>query len=462
MPIVQLPDGNRAQFPDDMTLDEIKSILAAKYPAQEAAIPEQQVEQPEVDDVRVPEQPMQMPEQTQPQQEQAPQNLWQQAQQKMADRAYQRQSQFPHQAAASTEMVKAFPGGAGESLKRHIAALQGNDFTPEEVDFSDSYYPEASAKGRAAGEFAGSIPIPLAVGGGTALAASTLGAPAALAGLLGGAASGAATTPGGVGERGVAAIEEGLLGAATGGAPKILKALFGKKTTQKQLGNQIQAAHDAQKADSSAMFKNVTREAEDRGISKVNFDKSLVNEAERYLSNTQANRDLLKRAESGNYDDLRKLQSDLRSKGEKRLQSDLASERDAGEEMLDVRNNINQSIGDHFRKTGNEDLADMLTEASSKYKNLKDTYYTHNRIAKLVDKDKRLVPKDMMKLLSEDSKPMNDLLKAHPEVKSQMDQILEQQRIAKMLKKGVTVPLGVGVAYEGAKGIKGIADKLLK
>jgi hypothetical protein len=338
--------------------------------------------------------------------------------------------------------ISAVGKGAQAGFKKSLAGIKGEYYEPEIV-------PEGEGFAYGLGEMLGQAPLYGAIAAPIAASGGALGAPI-IGGLLGGAVAGAATTPGDVPGRALGAAM-GAIPAAIPGLklPNVIKTLMTKSNPEK-VAKQIQTAHDIQKYDASKLFNKVTREAENRGISTVDMDKDLINQAMDYLPNTKASRDLINKARTGDYSSVRKLQSDLRARGEKRLQSDLAAERDIGENMLELRNDINKSVERHFENTGNKDLADILQDATSKYRDLKKTYYSHNRIAKLVDPEERLIPRDVLKLLSEDSAKMRRLRTEHPEITDEIELVKDKERIADLMRK-LKGPALVGGGYLAGK-----------
>ncbi|MEK6881406.1 MAG: hypothetical protein AABY22_17415, partial [Nanoarchaeota archaeon] len=197
-----------------------------------------------------------------------------------------------------------------------------------------------------------------------------------------------------------------LLGMALGGASPIigkginylsdinpLKTIF-SKINPKQTMEQVQASHDTLENEAANGFKTVSNEVKKRGIENVDIDKNLINKIKdsKYLPETRATDKLLKEAETGNYDSLRDLQSELFHRGTSRMSSDLPSEQNIGEEILDLRDLLNEGISNHLKKNGQDDLDQILNNSMAKYKRLKDIYYNKNidrAIPKLVHKDIR-------------------------------------------------------------------------
>lgn len=334
------------------------------------------------------------------------------------------------------EMMKAIPKGAKDQFLQQLNALIGKDY--QRSPLPPSNYPEYAETGEAVGNMIGGSPLVL----GAASAGGALGGlPGAIAG---GALMGFGVTRGDIPGRAIGALE----GAAGGLATKLklseIVKSFSKKVNAKKVAEKIQTAHDIKKYNSEKLFNKVSREAEQRGINKVNVDNKLFDEAEEYLAKTKANNELIEKARTGDYKSVRKLQSDLRLKGEKAKQSDSIADNDLGEQMLELKNEINRSVESHFRNTGNNDLADTLNEAIASYRDLKKTYYSHNRIAKMVDPQVRLIPKNALSMLSEESVQMNRLRKAHPEIIEELQLAKTKEEVSNMIKK-LSTPAKIAV-----------------
>ena len=171
-----------------------------------------------------------------------------------------------------------------------------------------------------------------------------------------------------------------------------------------------------------------------------------------YFPNTKANNKLLENAETGDYDSLRKLQSDLYTRGKKNLQSDLQADRDRGEEMLDKRNDINQAISAHLKNTGNEDLGNILDSSIKDWRTLQDVYYNknmNNAIKKLVNPDIRKIPNNLPNILKEKSIPMQKFKDFHPGLEGAVKKYMLQKTLgSKGLQYGLPAGIGGATVYE--------------
>lgn len=253
--------------------------------------------------------------------------------------------------------------------------------------------------------------------------------------------------------------ESRISGAVTGGALQgvgevgapIVRAV-GKSIplTAKSISNFIQKQHDTLENFSKGLFKNVETAAENRGVNNVQINSDLITQAKDFFPDTTAANKLIDKAKTGNYKDLRKLQSDLWKRGTKFKSSDLVQEQDKGEEALDLRDKINESIKSHFINQGHNDLANTLDNAMSNYRFLKENYYNKNlpiQLRKLVNPELREVPKNIIKVLSKDSKPINEFLNLHPPLKDSIKIIGRAKKAV-----GATVALGTtGITAEGLR-----------
>jgi hypothetical protein len=221
----------------------------------------------------------------------------------------------------------------------------------------------------------------------------------------------------------------------------------------KQAIRDTQAKVNQQTRDAGKIFDHVEKEVKARGISKVPIDSKLIDQARGLLSKTLANKKLFEKAKKGDFDALRKLQGDLRNKGEKGLSSDELSNNDLGELMLETRDEINGSIQNHLNNKGHKDLAEALNKARKDYRKLQQTYHSTNKLSKTFGKD-QLVPDNPITLLREESTQMKRFMEAHPELEKSLAKALTHKK--KMKRLGTVGKIGATVA-----GIKG-ADLIFK
>lgn len=219
-----------------------------------------------------------------------------------------------------------------------------------------------------------------------------------------------------------------LAGAVAGGASLIGKGkkLF-KAPDLHQAIRDTQAKVNAATDMSGKIFDTVEKEVGARGVSKIPIKNDILKTAETFLAKTPANKELIKRAKTGDYKALRELQADLRVKGEKALSSQLAAENKMGEEILSTRDQVNKSIQQHLEDTGHKDLAELLNQARKEYGNIKKTYFSTPALAKVFGKSQK-VPKNPLTLLSEESTEMKKFFNAHPEVEKMMQKALKHEK----------------------------------
>jgi len=227
---------------------------------------------------------------------------------------------------------------------------------------------------------------------------------------------------------------------------------FFKAPDLKQALRDTQAKVTQAKADSGKIFDKIENVVEEKGISTVPIDKQIIEDAKNMLSKSLANKNLIAKAETGDYKSLRKLQATLRTRGEKALAAESIAENDLGEEILDVRDQINSSIEDHLNATGNKKYADELKQNMNDYRDLQKTYFSTPALAKVFGKSQN-VPKNAMTLLTEESVEMKRFMEAHPEVKKKLSEALKH--------KGKMKKLAAVASVIGTGSVGGAAYKLL-
>jgi hypothetical protein len=246
------------------------------------------------------------------------------------------------------------------------------------------------------------------------------------------------------------AIKGTTLAALPFGASKLINTLKG--STRAGLKNAIIKPHDILEDTASGKFNEVSSKVEDRNIGKFPVKAGFAENLSEYFPRTKAAKKLLSNAESGNYDSLRGVQADLYKRGKDNLTSELEADRLRGEEMLEKRDDINDFISQHLRKSGNEDLANTLDSAIGDWKKLKEIYYhpkMNRAIIKMVDKEHRLVPKNLGGILEEESKPMQQLIDFHPG----LDQAISRHmKLKNITKYGLPLAAGaLGGGYVASK-----------
>lgn len=253
------------------------------------------------------------------------------------------------------------------------------------------------------------------------------------------------------------ALIQGGIGAAGGLVSGISPLL--KTINPNEVASSIQAAHDALKQGAENAFSYVSSEAANRGIDSVPIDSTLLERIKNsgLFPNTKPNNALLEQAQTGNYNALRDLQSDLWTRSTKAMSSENIADNNLGEEMMEARDDINKSIQNHLSSTGNDDLANLLNSARSDWSTLKNTYYNPNlprAIPKLVDPNIREVPDNILNVLSKNSLPMQNLRNANPDVinalntKSAQDTALKWgKRVSATAAGGAALGGGIAALY---------------
>jgi hypothetical protein len=343
------------------------------------------------------------------------------------------------------------PGSAEKYTKQTNAERAQYEKTPESQDVLNKTIRSATAMS------------PLFAFGLPAATAETL-AGKALWGGLGGAAQGTTEFLPDEKNRQAKIVERAGEGTALGVLPSVaskamegpayIKSLFSKADPKKWMSN-IQGAHTKLLNQSSDIYNYVKNEVNPRGVGIIDVGKDLIDQAKKYLPKTDASKALIKKAESGDYDALHEVQSDLGKRGYKSTQHELNSERNKGFEMLDVREKINKAIRDKFEEHGHGDLSKLLDEASGKYKTMKEVYESIPAIKKLVGKNKK-IPHDPMGLFSEESEPMQRLFEHHPEIQKEMDELTKKEFMKKLLTRSA---LGLGGAGGTIAGGSYLLDK---
>ncbi|MDD5211907.1 MAG: hypothetical protein PHV62_05790 [Sulfuricurvum sp.] len=190
--------------------------------------------------------------------------------------------------------------------------------------------------------------------------------------------------------------------------------------TDKDLATNVQGIHDAIDNQASQGFQDVGKGVAARGVSQVPLPLSVMSDLSSaikagYLPNKKSTNDMINNALTGDYNALRKMQTELWNKGTKAASSTSVADNNMAEEIFDLRDRINGSVSNHLLRTGHEDLNDTLNASRAGYKYLQDTFYNKNitpQIKKLVNPDIRQVPKNLGNILQQDSIPMENVRNA--------------------------------------------------
>jgi len=196
---------------------------------------------------------------------------------------------------------------------------------------------------------------------------------------------------------------------------------------------ETQAKVNSAKKELGNAFETVAEEVEKRGISNIPIDKNIISQAQKFLDKTPESKNLIIRAKNGDYNALRDLQADLREIGETALSNKLTTERKIGKEALSTRRQINNSIEEHFKESGHKDLAKLLNQTKEGYADLQGTYFSNPALAKVFGKSQK-VPKNPITLLTEESTEMKKFFEAHPEIEKMLGKALKHKRNMGLLK----------------------------
>lgn len=213
------------------------------------------------------------------------------------------------------------------------------------------------------------------------------------------------------------------------------------KTALKETQAKVTAVSDKQ----GKIFDLVEDTLKEKGKNIVPVDKDVIEQAKSFLEKTPQAKDLIKRAEAGDYKALRDLQSDLRVKGEEALANGLSTETTKGKEILSTRKQINDSITQHLENVDEKELAKLLNQSRDAYRDIQKTYFSSPALARVFGKSQKL-PKNPLTLLTEDSTEMTRLFKAHPEMKEMMTKALKVKRNRKIAASLGATALGGGSA----------------
>lgn len=258
---------------------------------------------------------------------------------------------------------------------------------------------------------------------------------------------------------------------ALGGAGKVvskgaekmgpfMRGLFNDSTPE-ALIESVQNPHDILDRTANQFYNQVKQGIKKRDI-KIPMKKELLEQAKEYFpQRTTATKELFERAEKGDYDAIHDIQSSLYTKGTKQLSGDDLVKENEGEEIIDLRNKMNEFLENHLIKEGHLDIAHVLRQGKDAYKELMDTYFHKNLpkgIGKLVHRDLRLVPDNPVSLFKQNSVPMKRFLQRHPETEKHAQGVKEKEAAMKALKKIMYASGGTGAAIAGGKALYDLFD----
>lgn len=289
--------------------------------------------------------------------------------------------------------------------------------------------------GRGVGSLAGDITAaaPFVLGTMAALPEMAIAAPILGVGLAGGLEK-----KGGYGERALSSIEDMLLaGAGLAAKPvaRLTKASF-VTPTSKDVGEVLIKNYNKAHDYATGLLEQAGKEAKELGIDVLRtgkgtpLDKGFWNELAPKIEKTEAVRDLVKKAKSGDFEALRRFQSYLGGRARKLNASQNVAEQDMGKVVSQQRDKINNYIEQHFNKSGVESIAQKIREGMSKYRDLMETY-SDPLVSKAVGPDEK-ISKSLLERTMESSKTMKKLRAANPELQP-IHRLVEDKETLKKL-----------------------------
>jgi hypothetical protein len=320
--------------------------------------------------------------------------------------------------------------------------IQKDKYSPVNIN------PYLGETARIAGEFAGPGKIGLEAFEGLKSLPFINKAPEAIKSLLAGSTLGAVSSPE---DRELGAVLGGGLGAASEIVPSISGKITGvfKKENPYSI---IQKGYDEKESAISSIFDETLKTAEKEGINKIDLPKGILNQVKKLGPSTEKFANFVDKAKEGDIRALRKLQTELWKRAQKYKSSDLGSENDFGDLLIEQRDRINNAISDSLIKSKRPDLAEDINGAMGDWRNLMETYHSHPTISKLVGPSRKMPSTNTA--LKEISTEMNRIRQQHPEI----NKFLEDKRKMDMLKKALTIAgIGGGVVEAGSL-IKNLFD----
>ncbi len=377
-------------------------------------------------------------------------------------------------ASSAENISSAIPDVAGGFLQGASIPLRGiASFIPNEYAQRFSQSPDLTGLfpkqegtshdiARLGGELGGGAGLFGKIFQGAKYASRAAKAPKALQGATSLGATGAIATPGGIEDKSKGALGALVLGTAGKGVgkvaekiPVLARGLFNKPVPEEAV-KAVQKPYDRMLSTADELYGQVKQSINKRGI-KVPVDDSYLNQAHEIMGKTRANRKLIDAAKSGDYDAVHNLQSHLFKKGTKALSSDDLAVEKQGEEILDLRDKINEQLENTLLKSGHTDIAHVLRQGKKTYAKLMGTYFGPNlrkSIGKMVHHDIRLVPENPLKMFKENSVPMKSFLDKHPEISKQLKIDKEHEEASKLMKNIVLKGLPAsGATIAGSKAL---------
>lgn len=239
-------------------------------------------------------------------------------------------------------------------------------------------------------------------------------------------------------------------GRLSGNALQQGRAIMQGEITPRMAGRAIQNNYNLMDTQASNDFEHVGNEVVRRQIPHAPINQALddrITAMKDYLPKTDRSRQLINDARTGDYQALRDLQTDLFHRGNKRLNSDLASDNNEGERMLEDREHINNAISDNLINTGNSDLNVILNRGRNTYRNMQEIYHPQRPknppISNLVGENQH-IPDNLLNVLQQDSENMQRVRNANPQATNLLQRHLTRQNALTNLKRLGTI---AGISY---------------
>ena len=158
-------------------------------------------------------------------------------------------------------------------------------------------------------------------------------------------------------------------------------------------------------------------------------------------------------AKKGSYEAIHNLQTYLRKRGEKMVDSLEQATHKLGKSFLGWRNEINKDVEKHLAKTGNEDLTSDLQEARGIYKDLMTTYHPEEspQISEMFRIGVKREPSNLQEFFNPKDEPMRKFLHEHPAISKAREIELNRIKLGKRAKKIAGIGIGTGLGGFGIK-----------
>lgn len=434
MPVIELPNGQNVEFPENMSHEDIKSVLNKKFPAQQK--------------------PLQQPNNN-PQAETFKKYA-------TISSPFNNLRDLLGGLGKASQNIAGFLGQGGQSI---ASAITGG-YAPkvdinEEVGLGkenpvDLQKMISSKNPNSLLQMIGQYAPSALIGG------ASIPRQIASQGLYG---SSQAKPDERLKEGAISSLGTGALGYGgklTGSVISRFPALASKLKNElkpEAIGKLAHDAYDKSENYFNNTYNKIFNDIEKRGIKEIPIDNKIVSDMKELLGEenfTKFGFDFSKNSQVGDVKYLRKLQSTLGNEGSRKIKSQIDSQRDDGFKMLDLRRRINNSISNHIKKSGNEDLYDELKNATEGYKNFKELYHSKGMPKNIFDETKT-IPDNILQTFSKNSKPMQRFREANPEINKRVNFL---KQLGELKKIGIRSAVGSAIAGSGLGGYKYLGNKI--